>query len=144
MLGVCVFLKRGYHLQLNDEGRRVLFLVGAILVPWAMTFVIAQDHPIYKEKYLIFLMPQLFILIAWIFTQTLHKNTSKPFFVLLTIMTVSALVVYYREPSGEQWREAISYVRSSSQAEDLAIISPGFYFRPFAYYFSGEFPFSSS
>jgi mannosyltransferase len=140
VLGACVFLKRGYHFQLNDEGRRVLFLIGAILVPWAMTFVISQDHPIYKEKYLIFLMPQLFILFAWIFTQTLLKNTSKLFFVLLTIMTASALVVYYREPSGEQWREAISYVRSSSQAEDLAIISPGFYFRPFAYYFSGEFP----
>ena len=85
-------------------------------------------------------MPPLFILFAWILPQTWRKATSKLLFVLLAIMTASALVVYHSEPFGEQWREGISFVRSSHQSEDLAIISPGFYFRPFAYYFSGDFP----
>ena len=44
------------------------------------------------------------------------------------------------EPTGEQWREAIAYMRPIYQTDDLVIISPGHYSRPFAYYFHNSFP----
>jgi len=140
MLGLWLFFQRGYHRRLDDEGRRVLFVVGAFVIPWATVFAISQVRPIYQERYLLFLMPPLFILFAWILIHARHRIISALILLALISLTGSALHVYYTEPSGEQWREAIAYMRPAYQSDDLVVISPGHYARPFAYYFYGSFP----
>lgn len=140
VLGLWVFLQRGYHRRLDEEGRRVLFLICASMIPWGTAFTISQVRPIYRERYFLFLMPPLFILFAWIFTRARHVIISSLILLALISLTGSALFVYYTEPFGEQWREAIAYVRAAYQPDDLVVMSPGFYCRPFAYYFYGDFP----
>jgi hypothetical protein len=55
-------------------------------------------------------------------------------------LTLLALYVHYTEPQGEQWREAVAQVRSQYRVGDQVVIAPGYYARPFAYYFQGQFP----
>lgn len=140
ILGLWLFLQRGYHRRLDDEGRRVLFVLGALLAPWVTIFAISQVYPLYVERYLLFLMPSLFILLAWIFTRARQRMISLLLLLALLSLTGSALFVYYTEPSGEQWREAVAYMRPACQSDDLVVVSPGHYGRPFAYYFHGSFP----
>jgi len=102
--------------------------------------VVSQFRPIYHEKYLLFLMPPLFVLIAWAIMRARNTCAGTVLLVALLALTGSALVVYYTEPDGEQWREATAYVRAAYQPGDLIIVSPGFYGRPFSYYFAGSFP----
>ena len=139
-LGLWVFLQCRYHRRLDDEGRRVLFVVGASMVPWLTVFAISQVRPIYKERYFLFIMPPLFILFAWIFIRARHRIISSSILLALIGITGSALFVYYTAPAGEQWREAVAYMRRAYQSDDLVVISPGHYGRPFAYYFHGSFP----
>lgn len=140
LLGGCVFFQRGYHRRLDSEGERILFLLGALAVPWVSAFLISQVRPIYKERYLLFLMPPLFILFAWILTRARATRISMLALGALLCVTGLALSVYYTEPFTEQWREAVDYVRSEIAPDDVIIISPGFYGIPFSYYFSETFP----
>lgn len=140
VLGGWTFLQRGYHRRLDGEGRRVLFLGGALVVPWVAALVISQVRPVYKERYLLYLMPPLFILFAWIFTRARPVIVSMLVLLVLTSLTGSALFVYYTEPFTEQWREAVALLRPNLESKDLIIISPGFYDKPFSYYFCEGFP----
>jgi 4-amino-4-deoxy-L-arabinose transferase-like glycosyltransferase len=137
-LGTWAFLRRASLVA--GERTRVLFLSAAVVVPGASAFVVSQFRPIYHEKYLLFLMPPLFVLIAWAIMRARNTCAGTVLLVALLALTGSALVVYYTEPDGEQWREATAYVRAAYQPGDLIIVSPGFYGRPFSYYFAGSFP----
>lgn len=139
-LGVWVFVQRGYHRAGDDEARRVLFLACAVMIPWATAFAVSQVRSVYHQKYLLFLMPPVFILFAWIFTRSRHVIAASVVLLALISLTGRALFVYYTAPVGEQWREAIACMRPAYQSDDLVVISPGFYSRPFAYYFYGDFP----
>jgi hypothetical protein len=140
VLGVWLSVRRGYHRRLDDEGQRVLFVLGALLIPWAAIFVASQLHSIYRERYFLFVVPPLFILSAWIIARAKYSIPSLLILVALVCLTGRALLVYNTEPWGEQWREAIAYMRPAYRIGDLVVISPGHYCLPFAYYFSGSFP----
>jgi 4-amino-4-deoxy-L-arabinose transferase-like glycosyltransferase len=140
ILGVWLFLRRGYHRQLDNEGQRVLFVLGAFLIPWLTVFVASQVHPMYRERYFLFVMPPLFILFAWIFARAKYSIPSLVTLCALVCLTGCALFVYNTEPWGEQWREVVAYMRPAYRSDDVVVISPGHYNLPFAYYFSGAFP----
>lgn len=140
VLGLWVYVQRGYHRQLDDEGRRVLFLTCAVVIPWTIAFTISQVRPIYHEKYLLFIMPPLFILFSWILTRSRYAIISGVVLLVFISLLGRGLFVYYTAPVGEQWREAIAYMRSVYQPGDPVVISPGFYGYPFAYYFTGDYP----
>lgn len=139
-LGMWLFIRLGHHRRPDEERRRVLFVLGAFMVPWVTIFAISQVRPIYQERYFLFAMPPLFILLAWILTRFRPVLISSVALLALLSLTGSALFIYYAEPTGEQWREAVAYMRPAYQSDDLVVISPGHYGRPFAYYFYGSFP----
>ncbi|HEU5011847.1 MAG TPA: hypothetical protein VFT66_04820, partial [Roseiflexaceae bacterium] len=140
VLGIAVYMRRSARGTADDEGPRILFVAAAAGFPWAAVFIVSQARPIYNEKYLLFVIPLLAILIAWIIIRARSVLLACGIMLALLGLTITALGVYYTEPDGEQWREATGYVRSAYQPGDLIIISPGFYGRPFTYYFAGSFP----
>jgi 4-amino-4-deoxy-L-arabinose transferase-like glycosyltransferase len=139
-LGGWLFARRAERGRPADEGPRVLFVAAAALVPWAIVFGVSQARPVYEEKYLLFLMPLLSIVLGWMFTRAGRMALAAALLVLLLGLNAIALHVYYTEPDGEQWREATAQVRAGYQQGDLIVVSPGFYGRPFSYYFAGGFP----
>jgi hypothetical protein len=136
--GLWVFVTRGHHRQLDGEGRRVLFLVAAFAVPWGAAIAISHVRPLYCEKYYLYLMPPLLILFAWTLTRARHVIVSRLILLGLIGLIGTSLTVYYTEPVGEQWREAVAYMRPSYQAGDVVLIVPGHYVRPYYYYFYDE------
>ena len=140
VLGLRTFLRRGYHRGLDEEGLRVMFLAGAFALPLGAAFLVSQVRSIWRERYFLFVMPPLFILFAWIVVRAKYKSARWVTLFALVAMTGWALSVYYTEPFGEQWREAIADMRPAYRSEDLVVIAPGHYCIPFAYYFSGAFP----
>jgi 4-amino-4-deoxy-L-arabinose transferase-like glycosyltransferase len=136
-LGLWLLFGRNPEQRLAEERPRALFLLGAVAVPWALLFVVSQVYPVYTERYLIFVLSALLILMAWILLRTRPVIAALALGLSLIALTGSALVVYYTEPNGEQWREIVLYLRSSFQPSDLVIVSPGHYSRPFAYYLVG-------
>jgi 4-amino-4-deoxy-L-arabinose transferase-like glycosyltransferase len=139
-LALWVFIGRGYHRRLDGEGRRILYLIGAALVPLTMCLAISMVHPLYAEKYYLFIVPLLFIVLAWAVTRARRAIVASLILLTFVALVGSSLHVYYSEPFGEQWREAVAYMRPAYEPDDLVIIAPGWYGRPFAYYFYGGFP----
>jgi uncharacterized membrane protein len=139
LLGLGVFL-RDYRRAGNPEGPRVVLMACAILVPWMAVFALGRLRPLYHEKYFLFLMSPWMILIAWTFTRARRTIASGLLILAYVSLVGRALFVYYTAPVGEQWHEAIAYLRSEYQAGDLVVISPSYYIRPFTYYFDGGFP----
>jgi 4-amino-4-deoxy-L-arabinose transferase-like glycosyltransferase len=139
-LGLWLFIQRRAQPSDDGESPRVLFLICAITIPWALAFGISQVRSIYHQKYLLFLMPPLFILFAWVLIRARAVKVAAALALFLVGITSSALFVFYTEPTGDQWREAIAYMRPAYQPGDLVVMSPGFYGHSFAYYFYDEFP----
>jgi|GEM_PF-3314036 len=122
-----------------EQAVRVRFLAGAVALPWLVTAALSQVRPLYHEKYLLFLMPPLCIVLAWGMLHTHRRNVGLILCLLLIGLNGRGLVVYYTAPVGEQWREALAYLNAARQPEDLVIISPGFYGRAYDYYVHGSF-----
>ncbi len=140
LLLLWVYFRRQGDWQADREGQRVLYLAGAVALPWVVDFAVSQLKPVYHEKYLLYILPPLLILIAWAIVRCGRRNLRLAALVALILVTGRALFVFYTAPVGEQWREAVAYVRPRYQAGDLVIFSPGYYMRPFTYYFYGAFP----
>jgi hypothetical protein len=85
-------------------------------------------------------MSPLFMLFAWVCARAKRSIASLVTLFALVALTSGALFVYYTEPFGEQWREAVAHMRREYRSDDLVVISPGHYCIPFAYYFSNDFP----
>lgn len=139
-LAIWMVLRRTYHRIPADEVQRVMLLVYAAAMPLLTALGISQMRNLYKEKYMLFVAPPLLILFAWVIWRIRWQAVSLWLALMLIGLTGSALGVYYTEPSGEQWREAIGSVRQGYQPGDVVIVAPGFYIRPFVYYFYGDFP----
>ncbi len=122
------------------EAGRALWLAAAGTMPWGLAMAVSQVRPIYHERYLLFIMPPLLILVAWGLTRSLPALPALLPAVLLVGLMGRSLFVYYTGPAPEEWQEAIAYLRAAHQTEDLVVTSPGFYFRPLTYYWQGNFP----
>ncbi|HEX5414473.1 MAG TPA: oligosaccharide flippase family protein [Chloroflexota bacterium] len=140
LLLVWVAVQRGYYRRIGVEGYKVLSVAAVVLLCWSATFVASQLRPVYSEKYILFLLPLLLILFAWAIVQSPIRLVTLVATVALVGLTGKSLLVYYGGPQGEQWREAVAYLRPAIQASDVVVIAPGFYMRPYAYYRYGSFP----
>lgn len=138
LLGIDIFYQQVFFRRLDDQGKAVIFILGATLLPWMLIFGVSQIKPIYQLRYILYIMPFLSILFAWILTQNRLPRLSVVLLVLLIGLNISAARIYFYEPGGEQWREAVSYLRSNFNKEDIVVISPGHYVRPFSYYFQNQ------
>lgn len=126
--------------RVEHERNGVLLLGSAVLVPLLAVFLVSQWRPMYGEKYLLFALPPLLIVYSWAIIRSGTTLVAGLAVVVLVLITGRSLFVYYSAPVGEQWREAIAYLRPQYRQSDIIVISPGFYMRPFAYYFYGAFP----
>jgi hypothetical protein len=122
------------------ELRRIALIGAAAFGPWALALLISQLRPIYHEKYVLFVLPAWLIALAWALTRARWAALGGALALALLGLNSLSLAVYYREPAGEQWREAVAYLRAAEAGDDPVIVAPGFYARPFAYYAQGDFP----
>lgn len=138
VLGIWLFLRSTY--RAGNERRKVLLLLAAVAVPLGTALAVSQIRSIYHEKYYLFVISPLAILLAWVFVRAGRRWAQLPIVLAFVCMTGLGVFVYYSAPVGEQWREAIAYLHGAYKPGDVVLIAPGYYGRPFAYYFDSSFP----
>lgn len=141
LLGLWLLFRPPQSEHSAGDLERVTFVAGAFLAPWILALAISQVRVIYKEKYLLYVMPPLLIVGAWVLSRSRPRILARLLLLALVGIMLSALFVFYTEPFGEQWREAVAYIQNSPTSEAPVVLAPGYYYRPFLYYYnSSTFP----
>lgn len=118
-----------------------IFLLSLTLLPFAISWFLSYRIPM-MPRYLIILAPVYFIGIALAYKPlcTLVKNRRVVygFIALLVILSVTTpfFMGYYSSFSKEDWRGFSGQVSQITQPGDLVVVSPGYMFQPFDYYYS--------
>lgn len=121
-----------WHASVNSVYLVVLWLVVPILVPVALSHVVA---PIFVDRYSIGASLAFFLLIAY-GVRTLSRPSLRYVVVgILLVGLVAPLPTYYQDDQKEQWREAAADVEANADGDDVVLVSRPFAERPFSYYF---------
>jgi 4-amino-4-deoxy-L-arabinose transferase-like glycosyltransferase len=120
------------------EVQHIAFVAAAFFGIWGLALGVSLVRKIFHEKYFIYLAPLLIMLLAWTVLRLRPAWLGQGLLVALLATTGLALSVYYTSPNGEQWREAMTYIRQQWRPGDYVALTPGYYVRPATYYFTGE------
>lgn len=125
----------------NRTTPETIYLVFALVVPIVVSFVISSVfQPVYVNRYLIFTLPALYLLLSWVFS-TYPARLSN----ILTVVLVAAMVgslsveaLSATTPVKENYREASMYLTEHALPQDIIVISAPFTIYPVEYYYQGE------
>jgi len=127
------------------EPKTALLLVWFFFPLVISLFLSFTVRPIFWEKYLIGIIPALYLLAArgietisfFVETYVMRVNVRYIFLILVALLSLPGLYDYYAYPQREQWREVANLVQSTSQPGDIVVLCPGYYL-PFDYYYEGD------
>lgn len=109
--------------QQTDATLMTLFWLGAMFIPWLLQFAIG---PAYAHRYVIWAAPAFFLLLAVglvSFRRLIPLTASVG---ALAVLMISGLLVYYEEPTREDWTSLYGYVAAHEDADDMIVVSwPG-------------------
>lgn len=132
--GVTVWKRWTDERDHREEILRVVFVGAAFVAPWFFALGISYFRRIFNEKYFLFQIPFLLMLLAWSVLRIRPAALSHFLLISLLGLTMLGLVIYYSSPAGEQWREAVAHVEQEKQRGDYVAVMPGFYIQPVSYY----------
>ncbi len=115
------------------------FLTIAVVVPVAAAFLISFFVPLFVSRYLIFVAPALYLLIAHIFSR--YPGAGKWIAGgALSVLMASMLVVQVASaatPVKEDYRDVVDYLTANAHPQDVIIVSAPFTIYPIEYYYRG-------
>lgn len=109
-------------------------VIGGATLPIILVLTVSLLKPIFVDKYLIECLPFTVLLVAVGIDRLRLRTLSLAAMVVTLVISVQALVGYYRRSDKDDWRAATRYVLASAQPGDAAIFFPTFVIAPFAYY----------
>jgi mannosyltransferase len=119
---------------------KLVYLGLATFVPIFISFIVSYSlRPIFLSRYLSICVPSMFIMISYIL---FSYNTFLGRFMKVLIPSLMSLamvmqITSFLTPVRENYREAISYIVSSTQKDDIVAISAPFTVFTFDYYYNG-------
>jgi mannosyltransferase len=127
-LVIALGLARGWRREL--PALRLPLLVAGLMVG-GILFMSLTIQPLFVDRYLIGLLPLLFIVVA---RAAYALPWSKA--ILATLMAISLIGVanWYVYGVKDDWRGAVAYVQAQAEPTDGVILWPNYYREPFAYY----------
>lgn len=117
----------------------IYFLI-AFILPNAVAFIVSLTlRPIYLTRYLIFTMPSMYLVIAWLVGTYPKKLAAIVRGILILLMATTLVVeaVSASTPVKENYREATAYLESHATASDVIAVSAPFTIYPVLYYYRG-------
>ncbi len=109
--------------QETDATLMLLFWLGAMFLPWLLEPVLG---PAYAHRYVIWAAPAFFLLLAVgmvTFRRLIPLYASVG---ALAVLMLAGLLVYYQDPSREDWTSLYGHIAANEDADDLIVISwPG-------------------
>lgn len=122
---------------------KFVYLGFATFIPIILSFIVSYSvKPIFLSRYLSICVPSMFIIIACVIF-SYGKNLSRILRILIVGLMLTSLfsqVASAQTPVKENYREAITYIISSSKKQDIVAISAPFTIFTFDYYYNGINP----
>ncbi len=112
-------------------------VIGGAALPIIFVLTISLFKPIFVDKYLIECLPFTVLLVAVGIDRLRPRTLSLAALVVTLVISVHALVGYYRRSDKDDWRAATRYVLGSARPGDAALFFPSFVVAPFDYYRAG-------
>jgi mannosyltransferase len=124
------------QIPINNSG----YFLSTTFLPVLIVFIISFIRPVFLARYLIFVTPTLFFLIA-----SLLLNYSSRFSRIITgiFLSVMALLLVYqnvsaKNPVREDYQELTAYLSSEVTPYDVIVVSAPFTVYPVEYYYRGQ------
>jgi hypothetical protein len=118
-----------------------LFLLALTILPFVISWFLSYRIPM-QPRYLIIIAPVYFVGIALSYKPVYALISSRKIvFAVMALLVVLSVTTpffmgYYSSFSKEDWRGFSGQVSQITQPGDLVVVSPGYIFQPFDYYYS--------
>lgn len=120
--------------------RNIEYFLITTFVPVLLVFAISYIKPIFLPRYLIFITPTMFLILAWLIVNATQRLTP-----LLTtgFLTIMILFLVYQNSSAttpvkEDYRDVVEYVNKTTTPKDLVVVTAPFTIYPIEYYYNGS------
>ena len=137
---VYLFLMFGGFLYLYLEDRNKCLFSAMFLVLPLIISVIVSSRMTMNPRYLIYLMPIFFVLVAASYPIILrfipNKKLLYAFIILIFAINAPLLFGYYTSFTKEDWRGFSDIVQNVTKDGDLIVVVPGYISQPFSYYYN--------
>lgn len=119
--------------------RNIEYFLITTFVPVILVFVISYFRPIFLPRYLIFVTPTMFLILAWLILNASKSLTSLVPMALLAVMIL--FLVYQNSSSAtpvkEDYQDVVAYLNTTVHPQDLVAVSAPFTVYPIEYYYNG-------
>ena len=113
----------------------LIWFAFSIIIPFALSqFIIEKYYP----RYTIAASPAFYLLVARGIGILDKKWFIYPVLLVITLLSLPGLQYYYAHNVKEEWRQAADFVESTSQPNDIILISKYSMQIPFDYYYKGD------
>jgi mannosyltransferase len=116
------------------------YFLAATFLPVIIVFLASFVRPIFLARYLIFVTPTLFFLIAGLLMNYSVRTSRIVTGIFLSIMAFLLLFqnVSTQNPVREDYQEVTNYLNNSVSAHDIVVVSAPFTVYPIEYYYKGQ------
>lgn len=122
------------------ENRNKCLFSGIYLILPLVISILLSSKITMNPRYLIFLLPVFYALIAMSFPLMFRLIPNRKFLyavlILIVAINVPLLAGYYTSFTKEDWRGFAGAVQSTTQDGDLVVLVPGYMSQPFNFYYS--------
>lgn len=130
----------------NEEMERLLILLSWIIIPFVLVLSYSYAFsPIYHTRYMLFTLPALFMLFAWViqsfckrFTQKTGRYVFMAIMALLVILSAFSIYEQYKDIDKDNWKDATVFLKNNAGQDDIIIVDPFYHNDPFTYYYSRD------
>jgi uncharacterized membrane protein len=125
-----------HHTMITNIGYFVL----ATFFPIILNFSLSYIRPIFLPRYLIFVTPTLFFILAWLLINNSRKVSS---FLISTVLIIMFGLMLYQNissltPVKEDYRGVSDYLEKNARPGDLIAVSAPFTIYPLEYTYNGS------
>ena len=136
LIGIFFFI---FTQKNHTFAKNISYFLTISFVPVVLIFVLSFIHPIFLSRYLIFVTPTLFFLMAWVF-MSYSKKIATILITLFIILSLS-LSVYQtlssQTPVKEDYEGVSQYLDNNATPSDIIAVSSPFTIYPMEYTYRG-------
>lgn len=129
----------GFAFLYLEDRNKCLFSAMFLVLPLIIS-VIVSSRMTMNPRYLIYLMPVFFALVAAsypiIFRFIPNKKLLYAFIILIFAINAPLLAGYYTSYTKEDWRGFSQIVQNVTNDGDFVVVVPGYIHQPFSYYYN--------
>jgi len=114
-------------------GARVYLLL-SIVTPICLTITISHFKHLFVTRYLLIVLPFFVVAAAMGIRRIPWRAAAVAVTVAITVMSLVEDYSYYRAPSFQDWRSAVTFVAERADPGDVVMIYPFYYEIPLRYY----------